>query len=239
MSNKQKPRPGSSLPPPKGRQTITVGSSKRPSTALIIGGVVAAVIALAVVIVLVAGGGGDDKESPEFYARQVEVTGPALSAAPENLGPGQADPAVGETAPVVSGQDFADDPVTIDPTADGPTMVVVLAHWCPHCNAEIPVLNQWRDSGAVPEALNVVGISTAVREDQPNYPPDKWLEDKGWEWPVLSDDLDSTAAQAFGISGFPTLIFVGSDGVVDWRVSGELPVELLRQLVAQGMAGES
>ena len=32
------------------------------------------------------------------------------------------------------------------PATDGPMMVVFLAHWCPHCNAEIPVLN----SGATP-----------------------------------------------------------------------------------------
>ena len=32
-------------------------------------------------------------------------------------------------------------------------MVVFLAHWCPHCNAEIPVLNEWRDSGEIPDGL--------------------------------------------------------------------------------------
>jgi hypothetical protein len=67
-------------------------------------------------------------------------------------------------------------------------MVVLLAHWCPHCNAEIPVLNEWRDSGEVPDGLNIVGVSTAVSADAPNYPPNEWLQEMDWRWPVLADD---------------------------------------------------
>ena len=51
-------------------------------------------------------------------------------------------------------------------------MVVLLAHWCPHCNAEIPVLNEWRDSGEIPDGLNIVGVSTGASADAPNFPPD-------------------------------------------------------------------
>jgi len=39
---------------------------------------------------------------------------------------------------------------------------VFLAHWCPHCNREIPELNAWRDSGEVPADLQVVAVTTAV-----------------------------------------------------------------------------
>ena len=41
-------------------------------------------------------------------------------------------------------------------------MIVVMAHWCPHCNEEVPSSSQWEQSGKVPEGLDVVGVSTAV-----------------------------------------------------------------------------
>jgi hypothetical protein len=70
---------------------------------------------------------------------------------------------VGEVAPVVSGMDYTGDAVTIDAAEDGPTMVVLLAHWCPHCSTEISRLNEWRNAGQVPDDLNIVGIQLRGR----------------------------------------------------------------------------
>ena len=70
----------------------------------------------------------------------------------------------------MSGADYDGQPITIDAAADGPTMVVLLAHWCPHCNDEIPRLNEWRDSGDVPEGLDVVGVSTGGRPGERELP---------------------------------------------------------------------
>ena len=75
------------------------------------------------------------------------------------------DPAVGEPAPVLVGLDFEGNPLRIDAAEAGPTMVAFVAHWCPHCNDEIPVLNELRDEGAFPADLNIVGVSTAPRAD--------------------------------------------------------------------------
>lgn len=239
MSNKPNRKAASSLPPPKHPTSrhATAEPAKRSPTAYIIAAVVAAVVAIAVVVIVVAGG-GDDKEPPEFYARPVEVSGEAIAPFTEEIQNGADDPAIGEPAPVLTGENYANDPISIDAEADGPTLVVVLAHWCPHCNAEVPVLNQWRDSGDVPEGLNVVGVSTAIDNTRPNYPPDKWLEDKGWEWPVLVDDLDGSVLQAYGVGGYPTMMFIGSDGTVKWRISGEYPITEIQRLVDAAMAAE-
>ena len=92
-------------------------------------------------------------------------------------------------------------------------MIVVMAHWCPHCNDEVPKLVEWGESGDVPDGLQVVGISTAAREDAPNFPPASWLaDDMGWEWPVLADDEEQTAARAVGTTGYPFIMFVDADG---------------------------
>lgn len=178
----------------------------------------------------------------------VAVSGTPLAEFTEEIRSGKSpDPGLCQQAPVLSGYDYAGDPITIDPAADGPTLVVFLAHWCPHCNREVPVLNAWRDSGDVPAGLNVVGVSTAVREGEANYPPDEWLTTMDWTWPVLADGdvqadegddgVFATAFRSYGSTSFPTLAFVDGDGLLRWRLSGEVPVEIIQQLVDTALAG--
>jgi cytochrome c biogenesis protein CcmG, thiol:disulfide interchange protein DsbE len=131
------------------------------------------------------------------------------------------DPAVGTQAPTLSGFAFDGTPVTVDPSK-GPVMLVFLAHWCPHCNREIPELLKWRDSGAVPDGLQVIAVTTAVAPDRDNYPPSEWIPNMGWTWPVVADSQDNEAAIAFGVSGFPFSVIIGTDGSVLARSSGEL-----------------
>jgi thiol-disulfide isomerase/thioredoxin len=107
-------------------------------------------------------------------------------------------------------------------------LVVFLAHWCPHCNAEIPRLIEWKDSGAMPADLGVVGVSTGARDDAPNWPPSQWVVDKAWPWPVMADNEDQNAAVAFGVSGYPGLILLNGDGKVLARRSGEAGIDELK-----------
>ena len=127
-------------------------------------------------------------------------------------------------APPLVGQDYAGNDVEVVPGEDGPQMLVFLAHWCPHCNAEIPVLQQWEESGAIPEDLDIVGISTAVRPDQPNYPPDEWLETMGWSGPS-SPMTTGRSPRPTGVTGFPYIVFIGDDGAVTATTSGEVPID--------------
>ncbi|MDQ3782544.1 MAG: redoxin domain-containing protein, partial [Actinomycetota bacterium] len=66
-----------------------------------------------------------------------EVTGEALAPHPGNMLPAD-DPAVGIAAPAVVGEDFDGNTVSIDPTDGSPKAIMFLAHWCPHCQAEVP-----------------------------------------------------------------------------------------------------
>jgi cytochrome c biogenesis protein CcmG, thiol:disulfide interchange protein DsbE len=195
-----------------------------------------ALVALAAVV-LTRGGDDTDESSSTVPATSggevaVEVTGSALPPLEDPA----ADPAVGAAAPGLSGADYAGNAVAIEPGTDGPMLVVVLAHWCPHCNNEIPVLQQWEEQGGIPEDLQVVGVSTAVSPDRPNYPPGEWLAEKGWAWPVLADDDALTAANAYGVTAFPFLTFIDADGNVTARASGELPIETLQQLADAAVA---
>ena len=153
------------------------------------------------------------------------------------------DPAVGQPVPVVSGVDYEGNATIIDPATDGPTMVVLLAHWCPHCNAEIPVLNEWRDSGEIPDGLNIVGVSTGSSPDAPNFPPDEWLVEMDWQWPVLADDAPPDAESpppamgAYGGTSYPTLVFVDAAGQVVERLSGEVPIDVIAPIADELVAG--
>ncbi|CAN5443691.1 hypothetical protein BH10ACT2_BH10ACT2_21490 [soil metagenome] len=149
---------------------------------------------------------------------------------------------VGLPVPQVSGLDFQGDAITIDPAAKGPYMIVFLAHWCPHCNAEVPRLLTWKASGAVPVGLNVLGVATAVASSAANYPPGEWFSNKGWSWPVMVDQSlgegeAGVAAAAYGASGWPYFVIVGADGLVKARVSGEVEISQLQVIVDQALAG--
>jgi len=154
--------------------------------------------------------------------QDVTVSGDALPQLPET----GKDPAVGKAAPTISGYDLAGRPAKIDPGSDGKaTMVVFLAHWCPHCNAEVPVLNEWKEKGLVPPNLRVVGVTTASRQDQANWPPSKWLVAKKWAFDQFADSEKQDASAAYGVGGYPFLVFIDEMGNVTSRTSGEVPVE--------------
>ncbi|MEP7112060.1 MAG: TlpA disulfide reductase family protein [Ilumatobacteraceae bacterium] len=173
----------------------------------------------------------DNSSSSAAETQPVTVEGAALPTPPES----GADTAIGMTPPTVMGFHFDGTPVEITPGGRA-KMVVFLAHWCPHCNNEIPVLQGWSDAGNAPANLDIVGVSTAVSAQRDNYPPSKWLADRAWAWPMLADSANSDAAQAYGVSGFPTLVIVGADGTVKVRSSGELPVADLDAMVKQALA---
>ena len=165
--------------------------------------------------------------------QEVKVAGDKLAPMPESGD----DPAVGKAAPTLTGYDLAGRPVTIDPGSDGKaTMVVFLAHWCPHCNYEIPVLNEWKEKGLMPPNLRVVGVTTGSRQDQANWPPSKWLVAKKWTFDQFADSEKQDASAAYGVGGYPFLVFIDAAGNVTSRTSGEVPVEKITE-AANAAAG--
>jgi cytochrome c biogenesis protein CcmG, thiol:disulfide interchange protein DsbE len=191
-------------------------------TFLIVAGAVLLVVVAAIVAVVATGGSDDDSSSSDVaQTRPVEATGEPLAPFETQDVDPTVDPAVGQPAPVVAGENFEGEAITIGEPADEPTLLVFLAHWCPHCNREVPELLALDDAGGIPGDLNVVGISTAVASDRPNYPPSEWIVDKGWRWPVMVDDEVGTAMTYYGGTGFPFLVMLDADGTVLARQSGE------------------
>jgi cytochrome c biogenesis protein CcmG/thiol:disulfide interchange protein DsbE len=144
------------------------------------------------------------------------------------------DPAVGMAAPEVRGSSFDGTPVAIA-NEGRPKVVLFLAHWCPHCQREVPLIQAWVNSGGLPDGVDLISVATSIDPALPNYPPDVWLEREGWTAPVLADPTNSVAS-AYGLTSLPYWVFIGPDGTVKARTSGELPMANLQDAI-RGLTG--
>lgn len=116
--------------------------------------------------------------------------------------------------------------------------MIFLAHSCPHCQAEVPVIVELAEEGKL-DGVVVQAITTNTSEDAANYPPSKWLKREDWPFkPVLLDDPKLRALIAFGAGSFPYMVFVASDGTVAGRWSGELGKADLAEVARRLVAGE-
>jgi hypothetical protein len=143
---------------------------------------------------------------------------------------GQADSALGMAVPQITGADYDGNVVAI--TTDGkPKLIVALAHWCPHCNNELPVLSGWYRAG-LPAEVEVISLSVFGAPGRVNWPPSTWLDNAQWPIPVIADDQNQTIARALGIPAVPFWLLVGADGTVLLRQTGEATVEFLNSQIA-------
>jgi hypothetical protein len=131
--------------------------------------------------------------------------------------------------PSISGTGLSGEAVAIE--ADGRAKIVVaLAHWCPHCEAEVPRIVDWIDAGGLPDGVDVIALATGTTAELRNFPPGAWLVDEDWTAPVVFDDEAYSAGEALGLSGFPFFVFSDADGNVVQRTSGELDPAMLAMI---------
>jgi len=149
---------------------------------------------------------------------------------------GTQDVAVGLTAPTVSGADWEGNSVTIEPNGNA-KIILFLAHWCPHCQNEVPVVQDWVDAGNLPEDVELISVVTSTDRSRTNWPPQDWLEDEGWTSPSIMDDQIGTVAGNFGMAGTPFYVVLDGENVNLGRVSGEIGVDGLNALAALAQSG--
>jgi thiol-disulfide isomerase/thioredoxin len=206
---------------------------RRRLRSVAIGAAVAVVLAVVLVVAALLGGEGGSSPTGVLPAETgaVSTLGRPLPDFPDS---GQ-DQAIGQTAPDLIGSSFDGTPVEI--TNDGtPKVIVFLAHWCPHCQAEVPRIVSMQEQGKLPAGVDIYAVSSGVNPSYPNYPPSTWLQRERWSNPVIADDEQGTATHAFGLTGYPMIVFVDAKGVVVARVSGEQEdatiIGLMQQLVS-------
>ncbi len=195
-------------------------------------GIVGGVVGLALIILLAISIAGEQEVDASIGYGDPVVTGDPL---PVYNSQAAQDPVVGFPAPSTVGADWENNEVRIE--ADGrPKIILFLAHWCPHCQAEVPVVQDWLDAGNLPEGVDIYSIATSTDRLRPNWPPQDWLVDEGWTVPVVMDDQIGTVAASYGMAGTPFYVTLDGDNNVIRRVSGEIGVAGLDALAAEAAA---
>ena len=165
---------------------------------------------------------------------QVSVSGTNLTPMPDS----GADPMVGTVIPSVTGQQFDGKQLTI--AADGkPHIIMVVAHWCPHCQAEVPRIQGWLNASGMPTDVELVTVATSNDPAKGNFPAADWLRAQKWSVPTIVDDKQSQAGAAFGVSGFPYFIVTDAQGKVVYRTSGEKTEAEWNALLAAARTGKA
>jgi thiol-disulfide isomerase/thioredoxin len=191
---------------------------------------VIALVGVIAVIAVAAGGSGDDggKGAPSAKfetAPELTSTGASLP----DFQSGSRDGAVGMAAPTIETVDFAGEPVQVGGSTGSPYALVFLAHWCPHCRAEVPVLVDLARNGQI-AGVDVIGVPTGTTDEAPNYPPSEWLAGEDWPFAVALDTPNGKAARAYGLTGYPYFVFVDAQGDVAGRASGEIAADQLENI---------
>ena len=195
-------------------------------------GSIAAAIAIAAIVAVATQSSSDDVVTGVEEFNSVEVSGDPLPQYSDST----SDTAIGMTAPTLTGKGFTGNTIVTSPGA--PTLLVFLAHWCPHCQREVPLLVQWNRDGLVPSGLDVIAIATSSDPASPNFPPSEWLAREEFPplWPVMTDSGEKTAANAMGVSGFPFFVLLDSNGKVALRISGEIEMQALTEQINKALS---
>ena len=199
----------------------------------IVGAIIAIIIGGAAIVAISSSGSESSTSSGNISEfSDITVTGDALPAF-DSVSTAT-DTAIGLPAPVVSGKGFTGTEITTD-GAGTPTLLVFLAHWCPHCQREVPLLVQWEKDGKTPTGVDVIAVATGTDPANPNFPPSEWLAREEFPalWPVIADSADKKAANAFGLAGYPYFVLVDAQGNVFKRLSGEIPMDELTAIIDQ------
>ncbi|MBD5656581.1 MAG: TlpA family protein disulfide reductase [Candidatus Eremiobacteraeota bacterium] len=153
--------------------------------------------------------------------------------------PVKASIAVGQKAP-----DFTvsttNGPFNLKSAAGKPTLLEIFASWCPHCQREVPVLNKldatYKDKiHFVAVAGSPYGLDSSSPETQADVVA--FMEKFNVTYPVAFDpELDVAGKYLQG--GFPTLVLIGSNGVIQSIRDGEIPASDLTAAVNASVAGK-
>ena len=106
-------------------------------------------------------------------------------------------------------------------------LLALWAPWCPACQEELPILDQ-----VVKETpgVQMITIVTAIG-DRPGPTPEGYLADHGLTFPVAVDDRAGTLASGFGLTSFPSVLFIDSTGTVVRSDVGVIPEASVRETV--------
>ena len=159
---------------------------------------------------------------------EINVDGESL---PSYAGENDDNVALGLAAPTFSAPDQNSEIFNLEKNGNSKALLF-LAHWCPHCQREVPVVQSFIDSNGVPPGIDVIAVATSIDRGRDNYPPQEWLEREGWS-EIQIYDLDREIGEAYGLNAFPYWVFLDKDLNVIARRTGNLPEDMVGALLVQ------
>jgi len=146
---------------------------------------------------------------------------------------GQPDAALGVVLGDVTGVEYyTNEEVTFDPSDGTARAWLIWAHWCPHCQREMPEVTEWygENADAYPN-VQLVSITSSIDPARGN-PLEPYLDELQTPFPVLVDE-DLALADQFGLNAFPFWVFTSGDGTTVLRVAGYLGVDQVAEIFGQ------
>ena len=159
---------------------------------------------------------------------EISVVGDSL---PQYAGENDDNIALGLAAPTFSAPDQNSEIFQLEKNGNSKALLF-LAHWCPHCQREVPVVQRFIDSNGVPPGIDVIAVATSIDRGRDNYPPQEWLQREGWSETQIYD-LDREIGEAYGLNAFPYWVFLDKDLNVLARRTGNLPEDMVGALLIQ------
>ena len=190
---------------------------------IIIGGVILLVVGVAVAIGVTLSSEPVAAGLPEG---EISVTGDSLVPYSEGE-----DQSIGLPAPSFSGPGVDSQIISIK--NDGRAKAIIfLAHWCPHCQREVPIVQDYIDTFGLPKGVDLIAVATSIDKGRDNYPPTEWLQREGWSSTAIYD-LNKEIAKAYGLTAFPYWVFVDKDFNILARRTGNIPQDLVGALLVE------
>ena len=146
------------------------------------------------------------------------------------------DNAVGVKVPYIEGTALDGDREIIfddsDITLDQNTIVIILAHWCPHCRNEVRELSKYFNETEMPKNVRITSLATSIDASRANYPPHDWFEQEDWPIPVIVDTIESDIADSLGVNIFPFFVVIDEKGIVRLRLAGRIGIDGMERLIS-------
>jgi cytochrome c biogenesis protein CcmG/thiol:disulfide interchange protein DsbE len=137
-------------------------------------------------------------------------------------------PLLGKLAPEVTGPGLAGDTVRLSQLRGRYVLLNFFASWCVPCAREHDDLIRFQ------EAHREAGDATvlAVLFDDEVDDARRFFEDRGGDWPVLTDERGKVSLD-FGVRGPPESFLISPEGIVLSRIIGEVDSRRLEELLVE------
>ena len=145
---------------------------------------------------------------------KIPVPTPSVTSAPDIEVPTKT------LAPDFSLQDLSGKTVKLSELKGKKVYINFWATWCGWCDQEMPdiekINNEFKDKNLVILAVNVAESDSIVKS---------YMKKKGLNFTVLLDKDGKISTNLYKVSGFPTSVFINSDGTISNTIEGMMTFE--------------